>query len=616
MKKSIGILVFYLLLGLSAHAQISVNQDNSNPDPSAMLDVKSSDKGMLIPRMTTAQRTAISSPAIGLLVFDQTTGGFWFYNGTAWQDLSADADTDPANELQNLSGVLAQGNDAGGAGITNLGAVSATSFTGDGSGLTGISGDNLGNHTASQALSMANFDINNAGAISGTDLNIDLTLYARADNNRVGVGIATPETNLQIVQVNAPSILSVKRAGFQPIFTSFFAERTSPIDRFAGIGFSNDAQFRIGPVSTVISLPSAGSGLVVDNTGFVGVGAATPAVNLELEGTAPEIRLTDNKSEASGNGVGLGNISWYSRDASFANGYDPVASIEVSNTNNSATPDAKMQFKIRDNDINVTTRTPLILYPNGNVGFNGGWLSYDGDSEGIHIQNEGHVGIGITATEGPQLYVSGGANSSYGALIESTSNLTSALRVQGPANSEVMIVLDSDFNDLFSIQGNGNVGIRSGNPQYALQVGVQGDGSQARANAWNTFSDRRWKTDFHKINQPLEKIAALNGYYYKWIDRPDTSRQVGVVAQEVEAVLPEVVSTDTEGYKSVDYAKLTALLIEGMKAQQSEINALKLKNSALENEVASLSSLQAKVAQIELVLREIKDFKLAPVENR
>ncbi len=65
-------------------AQVSVNQDSSAPDPSAMLDVKSSDKGMLVPRMTTAQRTAISSPATGLLVFDTDTESFWYRDSGSW----------------------------------------------------------------------------------------------------------------------------------------------------------------------------------------------------------------------------------------------------------------------------------------------------------------------------------------------------------------------------------------------------------------------------------------------------------------------------------------------------------------------------------------------------
>ncbi len=68
-------------------AQIAVNTDNSDPDASAMLDIKSTDKGILIPRMTTAQRTLISNPAIGLLVFDTDTKSFWFNETAGWVEL-------------------------------------------------------------------------------------------------------------------------------------------------------------------------------------------------------------------------------------------------------------------------------------------------------------------------------------------------------------------------------------------------------------------------------------------------------------------------------------------------------------------------------------------------
>lgn len=83
----------------------SINSDGAAPAASAMLDVQATDKGMLVPRMTTAQRTTIASPATGLLVFDTTTGGFWFYNGTAWVDLSspkvlADGDGDTRIQVE------------------------------------------------------------------------------------------------------------------------------------------------------------------------------------------------------------------------------------------------------------------------------------------------------------------------------------------------------------------------------------------------------------------------------------------------------------------------------------------------------------------------------------
>jgi trimeric autotransporter adhesin len=68
---------------------VAINTDGSTADATAILDIKSTGKGMLIPRMTTLQRTAITSPATGLLVFDTDTNAFWFYNGTAWTKLEA-----------------------------------------------------------------------------------------------------------------------------------------------------------------------------------------------------------------------------------------------------------------------------------------------------------------------------------------------------------------------------------------------------------------------------------------------------------------------------------------------------------------------------------------------
>lgn len=60
------------------------------PDSSAMLDIVSKNKGLLIPRMTSAERIAIPSPAKGLMVFDITDVSFWFFNGTQWQKLVPD----------------------------------------------------------------------------------------------------------------------------------------------------------------------------------------------------------------------------------------------------------------------------------------------------------------------------------------------------------------------------------------------------------------------------------------------------------------------------------------------------------------------------------------------
>ena len=79
--------VFTMLFALHIHAQ-NIGIGTNNPDASAALDIKTSTKGLLIPRTSTASRTAIVNPAKGLLVYDTTTSSFWFHNGTAWSQVS------------------------------------------------------------------------------------------------------------------------------------------------------------------------------------------------------------------------------------------------------------------------------------------------------------------------------------------------------------------------------------------------------------------------------------------------------------------------------------------------------------------------------------------------
>ncbi|MFO7829819.1 MAG: hypothetical protein R6V23_14435 [Bacteroidales bacterium] len=92
--KIVALLLFIsiLLTNISIFAQnVAVTDDESYvADSSAMLDVKSLTKGLLVPRMTTTQRSAIASPATGLLVFDTTLESFYFYDGTEWKNLSAE----------------------------------------------------------------------------------------------------------------------------------------------------------------------------------------------------------------------------------------------------------------------------------------------------------------------------------------------------------------------------------------------------------------------------------------------------------------------------------------------------------------------------------------------
>lgn len=78
------------LITINATAQsVAINNDGSAADNSAILDLKSNNQGVLVPRMSASQRTAITSPATGLMVYQtDETAGFYFYNGSAWTTLN------------------------------------------------------------------------------------------------------------------------------------------------------------------------------------------------------------------------------------------------------------------------------------------------------------------------------------------------------------------------------------------------------------------------------------------------------------------------------------------------------------------------------------------------
>ncbi|MCK4815312.1 hypothetical protein KA005_06045 [bacterium] len=82
---------------ITSHAQVGINSDGSTPDSKAMLDVKSTTKGMLIPRMSTTQRGNISSPPEGLLVYDSTLHTFVYYDGSFWVRFIAETTGTSAN---------------------------------------------------------------------------------------------------------------------------------------------------------------------------------------------------------------------------------------------------------------------------------------------------------------------------------------------------------------------------------------------------------------------------------------------------------------------------------------------------------------------------------------
>ncbi|MEN0060192.1 MAG: tail fiber domain-containing protein [Bdellovibrio sp.] len=219
----------------------------------------------------------------------------------------------------------------------------------------------------------------------------------------------------------------------------------------------------------------------------------------------------------------------------------------------------------------------------------------------VTLNSSGQLGVGTTGpTELLEVAGTTGTSAAYLSLnnISSGSLLGAGIRMKKNGTSQFGIGVDYNGNGTRNfwfydyvaakprmlIDPNGKMGVGTTSPGQLFQVGASGDSTVAVANAWNTFSDRRLKDIIGPIPQAGSIVDQLTGYYYTWKKGEDTSRQVGVIAQEVEAVLPELVKTGSDGIKTVDYPKLSAVLIEALKEVRRENESLKSNLQQLQGE--------------------------------
>ncbi len=96
------------------------------------------------------------------------------------------------------------------------------------------------------------------------------------------------------------------------------------------------------------------------------------------------------------------------------------------------------------------------------------------------------------------------------------------------------------------------------------------------------------------IDGALDKVSALRGVEFKWRTEEfpdkgfDKGKKIGLIAEEVEKVMPEAVSTDNEGYKSIDYASVVGVLVEAVKELKTHCGSLKTENEELRARIEAL----------------------------
>ena len=223
----------------------------------------------------------------------------------------------------------------------------------------------------------------------------------------------------------------------------------------------------------------------------------------------------------------------------------------------------------------------FIIKSNGNVG-----IDTDSPTSKLHITCNSVFGEtnSLTGTDPDNIKLvhsngTSGTNIGYGGI---SSMNTNRLRL-GVNNTEYMSIING-----------GNVGIGETVPSFKLHVngtiGATGD-----ITAFHS-SDKRLKNNLIPIKDPLEKLKKINGYTFVWKENehhPNKGSDIGVVAQEVEEILPEITSTRENGYKAVRYEKLTPFLISCIKEQQTQI----------ENQQTQISSLQSQIDELKALIK-------------
>ncbi|RED97409.1 tail fiber domain-containing protein [Marinoscillum furvescens] len=159
-----------------------------------------------------------------------------------------------------------------------------------------------------------------------------------------------------------------------------------------------------------------------------------------------------------------------------------------------------------------------------------------------------------------------------------------------------------------NLYGSNGGGIVLRNLSDSVTIELLGEGGTINATTVNQSSDRRLKENIVSQEGALAKVKELQGVTYEWKNDETDAQNIGFIAQEVEKVYPEVVTTRQDGFKAVNYAVLVSALVEAIKELDAKVADLKTENADLKaalNESASqddLSELKAEIESIKKLL--------------
>lgn len=214
---------------------------------------------------------------------------------------------------------------------------------------------------------------------------------------------------------------------------------------------------------------------------------------------------------------------------------------------------------------------------NGNIGINNsnpgealdvnGKIRVNGTNAMLTLQNNS----GTSTNSAFMLFYN--ANQTAGAALgidgPNHMNITSgATALTSTTNND--LILGTVNTERMRIKTSGDVGIGTANPSYKLHV----VGDIYTTGDITAFSDARVKTDLEKLENCLTKLQTLTGYRYTRSDVKSNRKHIGLIAQEVEQIAPELIYENNEGYKGIAYPNMAALFVEAFKEITERLNTL------------------------------------------
>ena len=390
---------------------------------------------------------------------------------------------------------------------------------------------------------------------SALETNTRLTIDA---SGNCGIGTTSPHAPLQFdnAALNRKIVL-YESSDNDHQFLGFGVNNT--ILRYQLPAITNNHVFYTGTSST-----TSNELMRITGTGNVGIGTSSPTARLDVDGSAifNESGAATNFRVESDNNVGM----------LFVDGTNDRVGIGTSSPS--------VGFDVANVKVNIWSGSRFYgnqsSMPLGSLTIGNTSASFGGKSSDATNM----CGFLMECKDSTEI-----------AFHDMSSKVSSFVLYDG-TNNRLTFGRDMGFGAISTLSLNGNVGIGTSAPSQKLHV----VGNICATGTIATCSDLRYKKDVFKIGNALSLISKFNGYTYNFKVKEfpdhkfDSTAQVGFIAQELQEVLPQVVQKNESGYLSVDYAKVTPLLLMAIKEQQAEIETLKAQANAQKAEANTLKA--------------------------